>query len=235
MKLSKVLVITPFKYLNYVVYQGDILKHFPLNYNQKYIHALEESFGVKLIRVKPEEFYEAVRNVDEREAEKIADRWISKAEKIIDTTKSEVIKSAKMYLAFEALRKKYGAVGISTHMRSLTGSDKIEDMVWPSLGIIEFQKRGIMAICQEYENIMVTHLLGYYMSGRPSMLGDVMIDTINNIEIVLHCGAPINLHENNRISYVIWSHAESPVRGTLKHGSGAGAQVKLPVGETVTV
>ena len=86
MKLSKILVITPFKYLNYVDYQGDILKHFPLSYNQKYIHALEESFGVKLIRVKPEEFYEAVRNADEREAEKI-----------IDTTRFKVIKSAKMY------------------------------------------------------------------------------------------------------------------------------------------
>ena len=146
------------------------------------------------------------------------------------------MRTAESYLAFEALRKKYNCDAVSTQMRSLTGSGKVEDIFWPGLGLMEFQKRGIQAICQEYENIMVAHLLAYYLTARPSMLGDLIIDTFNNISLLTHCGAPINPYgDDRRIPYIIWSHAQSPVRGTLKPGSGTGAQVNYPAGEPVTI
>jgi len=236
LKESRILVVTPNKYLGQVDYQGDANKHFPEDYNQRYTRVLKESLGVELVRVEPKEFYEAVKKVEAKEAEQIAQVWIDEAQGMKDTTKSEVVKTAKSYLAFEALRKKYNCNAISTHMRSLTASGKVEDMFWPGLGLMEFQKRGIQAICQEYENIMVAHLLGYYLTGRPSMLGDLMIDTFNNISLLTHCGAPLNPYgDDRRIPYIIWSHAQSPVRGTLKPGSGTGAQVNYPVGEPVTV
>jgi hypothetical protein len=147
-----------------------------------------------------------------------------------------VVKTAKSYLAFEALRSKYNCNAVSTQMRTLTGRGKTEDIFWPGLGLMEFQKRGIQAICQEYENIMVAHLLGYYLTGRPSMLGDLMIDTFNNVSILTHCGAPVNpWGDDRRIPYIIWSHAQSPVRGTLRPGSGTGAQVNYPANEPVTI
>jgi hypothetical protein len=53
---------------------------------------------------------------------------------------------------------------------------------------------------------------------------------------ITHCGAPVNPYgDDRRIPYIIWSHAQSPVRGTLKPGSGTGAQVNYPVGEPVTI
>jgi hypothetical protein len=236
LKETKILVVTPLKYLAYVDYQGDRHKHFPENYNEIYARALKESLGVDIVRVEPEEFYEAVRNVDEEKAEQIAQLWIDQAQGIKDTTASEVVNTAKSYLAFDALRKKYDCSGISTFMRTLTGSGKVEDMFWPGLGLMEFQKRGIQAVCQNYPNILVTHLLGYYMTGRPSMLGDFMIDTFNNTGILTHCGAPINpWGDDRRIPYIIWSHAQSPVRNTLKPGSGTGAQVNYPANEPVTI
>ena len=236
LKESRILVITPLEYLNQVDYQGDRNKHFPKNYNQIYTRALKESLGVELIRIAPHEFYEALEKVNAKEAQEIAERWIDEAQGMKDTTESEVVKTAKSYLAFEALRSHYNCNAVSTHMRSLTGNGKVEDMFWPGLGLMEFQKRGIQAICQEYENIMVAHLLGYYLTGRPSMLGDLMIDTFNNTTILTHCGAPVNPYgDDRRIPYIIWSHAQSPVRGTLKPGSGTGAQVNYPVDEPVTI
>ena len=236
LKESRILVVTTTRYLGQVDYQGDANKHFPEDYNERYTRALKESLGVELVKIEPKEFYEAVKKVEEGQAEKIAKIWIDEAQGMKDTTESEVIKTAKSYLAFEALRKKYNCNAVSTHMRSLTGSGKVEDMVWPGLGLMEFQKRGIQAICQEYENIMVAHLLGYYLTGRPSMLGDLMIDTFNNITLLTHCGAPINPYgDDRRIPYIIWSHAQSPVRNTLKPGSGTGAQVNYPVNEPVTI
>ena len=236
LKETKILVVTPHHYLAQVDYRGDRHKHFPKNYNETYTRALKESLGVELVRVEPEEFYEAVKKVEEREAEKSAQKWIDEAKEIWDTTKSEVIKTAKSYLAFEALRKKYNCDAVSTHIRTLTGSGKLEDTFAPGLGLMEFQKRGIQAICQEYENIMVAHLIGYYLTGRPSMLGDLMVDTGNNVSIVMHCGAPLNPYgDDRRLPYILRSHAESPVKGTLKPGSRTGATVRFPVNEPVTI
>ncbi len=236
LKESRILVVTDQRYLGQVDYQGDTNRVFPEDYNQRYTRALKESLGVELIRIAPKEFYEAVKKVKAGDAEKIAQMWIDEAQGLKDTTKSEVVKTAKSYLAFEALRKKYNCNAVSTHMRTLTGSGKVEDLFWPGLGLMEFQKRGIQAICQEYENVMAAHLLGYYLTGRPSMLGDLMIDTFNNISILTHCGAPLNpWGDDRRIPYIIWSHAQSPVRGTLKPGSGTGAQVNYPANEPVTI
>ena len=236
LKESRILVVTSTQYLGQVDYQGDSNRHFPKDYNHTYTRALKDSLGVELVRIKPQEFYEAVQQIDATKAQAIAKIWIDEAQGMKDTTESEVIKTARSYLAFEQLRNKYNCNAVSTHMRSLTGSGRVEDMFWPGLGLMEFQKKGIQAICQEYENIMVTHLLGYYLTGRPSMLGDLMIDTFNNTTILTHCGAPINPYgDDRRIPYIIWSHAQSPVRGTLKPGSGTGAQVNYPVGESVTI
>ena len=236
LKESRILVVTPNKYLAQVDYQGDANKRFPENYNETYTRALKESLGVELVRIEPKEFYEAVTKVKAKEAEKTAQMWIDEAQDLKDTTKSEVVKTAKSYLAFDALRRKYNCNAVSTQMRTLTGRGTTEDIFWPGLGLMEFQKRGIQAICQEYENIMVAHLMGYYLTGRPSMLGDLMIDTFNNVSILTHCGAPLNpWGDDRRIPYIILSHAQSPVRGTLMPGSGTGAQVNYPANEPVTV
>ena len=119
-----------------------------------------------------------------RLAEEIANTWIDEAKEITDTTESEVVKTAKSYLAFEALREKYNCNAVSTQMRSLTESGKLEDVFWPGLGLMEFQKREIQAICQEYENIIVVHLWGYYLTGKPSMLGDLR-DNIKDLATLI--------------------------------------------------
>jgi len=236
LKKSKILVVTPNKYLAQVDYQGDIHKHLPQDYNERYTLALKETLGVEIVRVEPEHFFEAVRRADEDEAGKIADKWISEAKEMTDTTKSEVVNTAKSYLAFEELRKKYDCNAVSTHMRTLTGSGKVEDRFWPGLALeCGFKTRGIQAVCQNYPNIVVTQLLGYFLTGRPGMLGDLMIDTQNSVDILTHCGAPINPHGDDRVPYIIRSHAQSSVRGSLKPGSSTGLQVELPLDESVTI
>jgi len=236
LKESRILVVAPQHYLAAVDYQGDIHKHFPQDYNETYTRALKESLGVELVRVEPKEFYEAFKEVDEKEAEKIAEKWVDEAEEM-KAAKSEVINTAKSYLAFDALRKKYNCNAVSTHIRTLTGSGKVEDLFWPGLGLeLGFKTKGIQAVCQNYPNILTAHLLGYYLTGRPSMLGDLMVDTFDNVTILTHCGAPINPYgDDRRVPYIIRTHAESPVRDTLKPGSSTGLQTEWPVNEPVTV
>lgn len=236
LKESRILSVSPHRFIAEVDYQGDLQKHFPPDYNERYTEALKTSLGVHIERVAPEEFYEAVSQVEYHQAAEIADKWIREAWEVTDTTREEVVRTATSYLAFDQLREKYNCNAIATHMRSLTGSGKVEDMFWPGLGLeCGFKTRGIQAVCQNYPNILVAQLLGYFLTGRPSMLGDLMIDTFNGVEILTHCGAPINPHGDDRLPYTISSHAESPVRGTYKPGSSTGIMVELPLDETVTM
>jgi hypothetical protein len=236
LKEGRILSVSPHRYIAQVDYQGDRHKHFPEDYNERYTNLLEETLGVQIARAAPEAFYDAVTQVDRGRAEEIADGWIRAAKEVTDTTREEVVRTATAYLAFELLRERHGCNAISTHMRSLTGSGKVEDMFWPGLALeCGFKIRGIQAVCQDYPNILITELLGYYLTGRPSMLGDLMIDTFNDAEILTHCGAPINPHGEDRVPYTISSHAESPIRGTYRPGSSTGIMVELPLDETVTI
>ncbi|MEF8846363.1 MAG: hypothetical protein V5A59_12875, partial [Bacteroidales bacterium] len=236
LKDTRILSVSPHHNLAQVDYQGDINKRMPEDYNETYMREVKEKLGVEIVRREPEEFYEAYEEADENEAKKIAEKWMEEAMGV-KAAKSEIIKTARAYLAFDALREKYDCNAVSTHMRSVTGSGEAEDMFWPGLGLeCGFKTRGIQAVCQDYPNVLIAQLLGYYMTGRPSMLGDLMVDTENSFSILLHCGCPINPYgDERRVPYVIRTHAESPLRETLKPGSSTGMQVFWPKGEPVTI
>jgi len=227
----------PYRYLSREDYLpgGDRDRHFPEDFNETYTRELKESLGVEIVLVDPKEFYEAFRNAEFKKAEEIADMWIDEAEDMQFTTKSEVIKVAKVYLAVEELRKKYNCNAIINFFRTLTGKDEtIEDRFWPGITHMEFMKRGIQAFCQDYPNLMVAQLLGYFLTGRPSMMGNYIIDTFNNVETITHCGGPINPHGDDRVPYIIKSHALSPAP-PLQPGSGTGLKIFFPLNETVTI
>lgn len=236
LKESRILLVAPQHFLAEVDYQGDRFKHLPENYNDRYTQALRDSLGVELVRVDPVEFYRAYEETDREAAEQIADDWIDGAE-AVTAAPSEIVRTARAYLAFEGLRERYDCNAVSTHMRTLTGSGKIEDLFWPGLAVeCGFKLRGIQAVCQNYPNVLVTQLLGYFLTGRPSMLGDIMIDTHNSVDILTHCGAPVNPYgDERRVPYRIMTHAESPVRNTQNPGSSTGLDVAWPVDESVTI
>jgi len=232
LKDSRILIVSPHRLIARVDYQGDARKHLPKDYNKVYAEALKESLGVELVTASPDEFFEAYEKTDVAEAEKISESWIEQA-KSVEAARDEITKNARAYLAFEALRKKYRCNAVSTHMRAL---NKKGDYFTPGLGLeCGFKTRGIQAVCQNYPNIVVTQLLGYFLTGRPSMLGDLIIDPFNEVTVLTHCGAPVNPYGDDRIvDYLITTHAESPLRDTRKPGSATGLQVEWPVGEPVT-
>ena len=123
-----------------------------------------------------------------------------------------------------------------TLARSLIKNPRIEDRAWPSLGDSELQKRGIVACCQAHINVVLTHMLAQYATGRPSMMGDFTIEPFNGTSIVQHCGAPWNPRGgDDRVPYIIRDHAE---RGMKEHsipGVGAGSEVLYPANEPVTI
>jgi L-fucose isomerase-like protein len=219
-----------------VNYRGDFNQSFPQDHNERYTRNLKELLGVEIVRVAAEEFYELFRTMDIKKAEETAEGWINGA-RWVEASRAEIIKSARAYLAIDALREKYNCNAVSTHIRSVTGSRKLEDRFNPGIGLeLGFKTRGIQAVCQNYPDILISQVLAYLLTGRPSMLGDVIYDIDNSVEIVLHCGIPINPYgDERRIPYTIRTHAESPVRDRPEEpGSSTGLTAEWPVGEPVT-
>lgn len=236
MRDIRILRISPYESYAALDYRGDGNKHKPDDYNEIVIRELKGAFGIELVDVMPDEFYEAVTKVDLKQAETIAQKWIDEAEKLEDTTFSEVVKTAKGYLAFEALRKKYNCNAVETHMRQLTKERTMDTIFWPTLGMEEFKRRGIMAVCQPYENCLLTYLLGYFMTGRPSFMGEWNLDPYHDTDIIMHTAFPFYPYGNDTmVPFVLISHAESVVRKTLKPGSGTGMLARYPINEPVTM
>ena len=217
-------------------YRGDKFMEFPPDHNERYIKTWKELYGVEIVPVEAGEFYETYKKIDIRIAENLADEWMKGAVEVT-ASRPEIIKTARGYLALEALREKYNCHAVSTHIRTISGSGKMEDRYNPGVGLeLGFKTRGIQAVCQNYPDILIGQILGYLMTGRPSMLGDFIYDVDNSTEILLHCGIPINPYGGERrLPYFITTHAESPVRDKPElPGSSTGMRVEWPVGEPVT-
>lgn len=219
-----------------VNYRGDYNQTFPRDHNERTIKILKDLFGISVVAVEPEEFYQTYKNIDIRKAEETADKWIKGARKV-EASINEMIKTARGYLALDELRVKYNCNAVSTHIRTVTGSGELKDLYNPGVGLeLGFKTRGIQAVCQNYPDILITQILGYLLTGKPSMLGDFIYDIFNETEIVLHCGIPVNPYGDDRLlPYTLRTHAESPVRDRPEQpGSSTGMTVEWPAGEPVT-
>ncbi len=239
MKHERILTVTDSQYVN--VTYGDVLKNMPPDYNEKILGVIEETFGVKVTKIGTKEVTadEDIQNLwrnQSPEANAIAQRWIRNAKKMMNTIESEVVRSAKVYLAMKTLMEKYGAAAMAFHIRSLIENPRREDYVTPALATSEFQLHNVVAKCQSHLNILLSEMLLQYAYGRPSMLGDYSVDTYNNTSIVQHCEGPWNpWGDERRVPYFLVDHRERPVRERSVTGGSAASWILYPGGEPVTM
>ncbi|MBN1853230.1 MAG: hypothetical protein JW829_10920 [Pirellulales bacterium] len=239
MKNERILTVTDSAYVN--VTYGDVLKHMPEDYNEQILGAIGGTFGTHVKKIGTREVTEDedIRNLWEHEsaeANEIAQRWIRNANRMMNTIESEVVRSAKVYLAMNILMKKHDATGMAFHIRTLTKNPRPEDAVFPALATSEFQLNGVVAKCQSHLNIILSEMLLQYAYGRPSMLGDYAVDTYNNTSMVQHCEGPWNpWGGERRVPYILTDHRERQIRGRSTTGVGAASWILYPEKEPVTL
>ncbi|MFC1633978.1 twin-arginine translocation signal domain-containing protein [Planctomycetota bacterium] len=239
MKHERILTVTDSSYVN--VTYGDVLRNIPPDYNEKILGVIGETFGVKVTKIGTKEVAgdKDVQNLwhnESPEANAIAQRWIRNAKKMMNTIESEVVRSAKVYLAMKILMEKYDATAMAFHIRSLIENPRREDYVTPALATSEFQLDNIVAKCQSHLNILLSEMLLQYAYGRPSMLGDYSVDTYNNTSVVQHCEGPWNAWgDERRVPYYLVDHRERPVRGRSVTGGSAASWILYPGDEPVTL
>jgi hypothetical protein len=239
MKKEHILTVTDSKYVN--VTYGDGLKNPPADYNERILDAINSAFGTRVTKIGSREVTGngEIRSLwygGSGEADEIARRWINNAQKMINTTESEVVRSAKLFLALKMLMQKYEATAMAFHIRTLIPDPRPQDMVFPALATSEFQLDNRVVKCQSHLNIILSEMLLQYAYGRPSMLGDFSVDTYNNTSVVQHCEGPWNpWGDARRVPYVLTDHRERGVRARSMPGVGAASWILYPPGEAVTM
>ena len=142
------------------------------NYDKNYLPRLKEYFGLDAVIVKSKELIQEIGTVETKQAEKIANMWISEAKEVINVTKQDVVRSASLYIAHKELMRKYNANAITMSSWALIPDGEIKAM--PPLAEMELAKELIPCCCESDINALVTQMIGTYISRRPGFVGDVV-------------------------------------------------------------
>ena len=165
-------------------------------------------------------------NAEEEEAEKWADKWIKESLKVVEPTREEIVKSAKMYLALKRAMIDNDADAVTIDCLGLYYGGKLP--AYPCLALFQLNNEGSTGVCEADLDSTITQLMMRYLTGRPGYVSDPVIDTAANQIIYAHCVATNKVYGPDGISnpYIIRSHSEDR--------KGASVQSLMPLGETVT-
>lgn len=183
---------------------------------------VKEKLGTEMIPVSVEETLKAHEAVSLEEAEAEAQRyWLSKARKIVEPTKDEIINSARFYLAIKNLMIEKGA-------QAVTSSNC---MGAPAKGCLTFSKLndlGLVGACEGDMDSTLTMLMFGYAFGVPGFISDPVFDTASNALIHFHCTCATKMAGPNsrRLPFTIRTQSDSE--------RGVSLDVEMPLGQAVT-
>ncbi|RLI05527.1 hypothetical protein DRO22_02620 [Candidatus Bathyarchaeota archaeon] len=173
-----------------------------------YSEALK-NIGAEIKFLDFKELREEFENVDAEEVESLVDEFISKANKIIEPSREEIIKSIRLYRAIKNLCLKYDASGVTIdclggfYGRSLPAYPCIAFSLLDGEG-------GVMAACECDVDSLLTKIAMKEIADRPGFISEPAVDTSRNVAIYAHCVSSIHMSgfSNPPEEYWIRSHAE---------------------------
>jgi L-fucose isomerase-like protein len=168
----------------------------------------------------------AHQTIGRAEAEAEAEQyWLSPAQKIVEPTREEIIKSAAMYLALKKLMIEHGARAVT--IRCL-GGIPIDTLGYPCLAFSKLCDLGLVGACEADIDSTLTMLMFSYAFGTPGFITDPLFDTSQNAVIHAHCVAPTKMDgpQGARAPFLLRNHRDD--------NKGASLEVMLEVGREIT-
>ncbi len=157
----------------------------------RYRKNLYDVFGIDWIKGDPEELLRAYKEVNESDAEEVANVWISGASKL-EIPKQVVVAGAKLYLAVKGLMKKYGADAVNIDCGTLLLSGHLPIM--PCLAVSELLSEGLTAGPESDMDSTVSLLLVRYLTGRAGYTSNQSLNLKDEEVAYLHNCQPYRLY-----------------------------------------
>ena len=183
---------------------------------------VKECLGAEIVPISNEQIIEAHQAIDLKAAEAEAERyWISRAKRIVEPSKEDIINSARLYLAVKKLMVKERAQAVtSSHC-----------MGRPAKGCLTFSKLndlGLVGACEGDMDSTLTMLMFGYAFGVPGFISDPVFDTSRNALIHFHCTCATKMDGpgGKRLPFTIRTQSDSE--------KGVSLDVEMRIGQVVT-
>jgi hypothetical protein len=187
---------------------------------------VKAAIGAELISISVPRVIAAHEAVSLKAAEAEAETyWIKPAKKIVEPSRDEIVKSARMFLAMKNLMIEHKARAITIHC---LGGIPIDKIGYPCLGFSKLLDLGLVGACEADMDSTLTMLLFGYAFGKPGFITDPLFDLSKNAVIHAHCLAPTKMDGScgTRAPFTIRTHRDD--------SRGASLAVDLRVGQEIT-
>ncbi len=176
--------------------------------SEKYVKNARQNIGPDVVSVNHERLVDVYNSIDAREAEPDAEAWMRGAQKVVEPTREEIIKSSRLYLAMRKLMAEEGAKGITINCLGLFYSGVLP--AYPCLGFSRLNSMLRAGMCEADLDSTLTHFIFAYLVGKPGFISDPVIDTATNTVIHAHCVAATKMDgpDGPEAPYIIRSHLE---------------------------
>ena len=182
---------------------------------------VKKRLGAEVISVSNERVQALMQTIDAKAAEAEAEAyWISQAKAIVEPRRSEIIDSARLFLAIKELM-------IQERAQAVTSSHCMGD----PRGCLTFSKLndlGLVGACEGDIDSTLTMLMFAYAFRIPGFITDPVIDTAKNAMVHFHCTCATKMDgpHGERLPFTIRNQTDSK--------GGVALQVENRVGQAVT-
>lgn len=182
---------------------------------------IKKRYGAELVSVANERVQELMRSIDLKDAEEEAEEyWLSKARRIVEPSRQEIIESARLYLAVKQLM-------IQERAQAITSSHCMGN----PRGCLTFSKLndlGFVGACEGDMDSTLTMLMFAYAFRLPGFISDPVIDKAKNAMVHFHCTSATRMDgpKGARLPFTIRTQTDSK--------GGVALEVENRVGQAVT-
>ncbi|MBC7349937.1 MAG: hypothetical protein H5U05_08190 [Candidatus Aminicenantes bacterium] len=195
---------------------------------EEYAQQVKEKFGTEIKRITLDRVEKAYAAISEAQARREADLWYNGAEKVVEPSREEVYKSARLALAFEKLVEEEQATALTVDCYGTMWDKTIKLPAYPCLGFCRLNNRGLGGICESDLRSAVTHIILQGLSGKPGFISDPTVDEGKNYIILAHCLGTVNMDGPGKPGHPY------KLRTVMEREEGVVPQVQMRQGEKVT-
>jgi len=185
---------------------------------------VKKRLGAEVVAVEQKAMDEMIAAADAAAVRAETEAWTKGAKEIIEPTKEDIEKAARVSVALDRLveQERADALAIGTCMGWLSRG-------FPCLGFARLRDRGVPAACEGDMDSLLTMLLFQYAIDRPGFQGNATFDTARNALWTAHCTAPLKMdgRDGKEAPYLLRGHSEVG-------GSGCVPEVQYRLGQVIT-
>jgi L-fucose isomerase-like protein len=188
---------------------------------------IKDRFGAVVVSVLPDRLNAAYKAVGEDAAIAEMHEWKTGAERVIEPSDATIADAGRLYLAIRSVMDEERAQAVTINCLGLFGAKVLP--AYPCLAFAKLNDLGLTGVCEADMDSTLTQLMLTYAFGVPGFVSDPVIDTSNNTVIHAHCVSATRMDgpSGPRAPYIIRSH--------LEDNKGASLQVKMRIGQVITM